>query len=179
VYLIEATGRGVSAWGVVNITNLAVVAKRSPKRLLAWVTDFRTGVPVAGASVALWNRFSDAAHSSNAIVRAKPEKDGALVLAAAPQTYETLVVSRGGDNAAVSLTVENPDNKLKMHFQTDRPFIGPASACSSKQFCAARKAVVGRRLPIHRVPFSARCARRSFDGTTDQDKRAGDTGRPS
>ena len=39
VYLVSVTGGGREAWAVVNVTNLAVVAKRSPKRMLIWVTD--------------------------------------------------------------------------------------------------------------------------------------------
>ena len=54
VYLIAASGGGKDSWAVVNITNLAVVLKRAPRRVLAWVTDYAAGTPlcrVAGAAV--------------------------------------------------------------------------------------------------------------------------------
>lgn len=125
IYLIEAQGRGEQAWGVVNITNLAVVAKRSPKHLLAWVTDFKTGSPVAGARVALWKRTGELVRSGSVAVSGLTGKDGASLLAAPPGSDQVLVISRGSDNAGVPLAVGNPDGKLTMHFQTDRPIYRP------------------------------------------------------
>ncbi|HEX8234411.1 MAG TPA: MG2 domain-containing protein [Abditibacteriaceae bacterium] len=132
IYVIRGEGGGTKDWAVVNITNLAVVVKRSPQRLLAWVTDFRSGVPVAGARVSLWQRSSEAGRESRLMVQATTGRNGASLLTAAGDSAkgdsannQILIASRGSDNAGVPLTVENPDGKLTMHFQTDRPIYRP------------------------------------------------------
>ncbi|RYG75308.1 hypothetical protein EON80_01105, partial [bacterium] len=121
VYLVEAKQGNVSDWGVVNVTNLAVVAKRSPQRLLTWVTDFRTGATVSGAEVELWQRSGTAV--SNA--QAKTAKDGTSIFKVPSGSDQVLVVRRGDDAAGVTISNPEPDGKLKMHFQTDRPVYRP------------------------------------------------------
>jgi uncharacterized protein YfaS (alpha-2-macroglobulin family) len=158
IYLIEAQGRGARAWGVVNITNLAVVAKRSPKRILAWVTDFKSGAPVAGARVTLWNRAGTPALTGAATVSGLTGKDGAGLLAASPGNEQVLVVSRGGDNAGVPLAVEEPDGKLTMHFQADRPIYRPGQKVFFKAILRRTQGRGWKPLQILRVP--CRCATR-------------------
>jgi hypothetical protein len=53
VYVIEARAGGLVKWDVVDVTNLAVVVKRSPRHVLAWVTGFRSHQTVAGATATL------------------------------------------------------------------------------------------------------------------------------
>jgi uncharacterized protein YfaS (alpha-2-macroglobulin family) len=134
IYVIRVEDGGTKSWAVVNITNLAVVVKRSPQRLLAWVTDFRSGVPVAGARVTLWQRSSEPGRQGRLVVQARTGSDGASLLTAAGDSTDNqiLVATRGNDNAGVPLTVENPDGKLTMHFQTDRPVYRPGQQVSFK-----------------------------------------------
>ena len=121
VYLVEASGGGASDWGVVNVTNLAVVAKRSPRHLLGWVTDFRSGKVVAGARVELWNRDGQAVGGA----RGQTGADGATRLDAGGGSDQVLVVSKGDDAAGVTVSNAEPDGKLSAHFQTDRPIYRP------------------------------------------------------
>ena len=121
VYLVEARGGGASDWGVVNVTNLAVVAKRSPQHLLSWVTDFRSGKIVSGARVELWNRDGKAVGGA----RAQTGADGAVRLDTGGGSDQVLVVSKGDDAAGVVVSNAEPDGKLKTHFQTDRPIYRP------------------------------------------------------
>lgn len=49
LYLLESNSSAKGEnWAVIMVTNLAIVSKRSPKRLLTWVTDFQNGKPIAG-----------------------------------------------------------------------------------------------------------------------------------
>jgi hypothetical protein len=143
--------------GVVNITNLAVVVKRSPRRLLAWVTDFATGAPVAGARV----RLFDHENGQPLKVSGTTRTDGTCVLVAGPDVTETVLVEqRGGrartDVAGVPVGVENPDGRLKMHFRRTGPCTGPARRFFGRRFCGGRAAVAT--CPSPAPPRASRCA---------------------
>jgi len=128
VYAVEVEGAGEMARGLVNITNLAVLTKRSKSHLLAWVTDFRSGVPVQGAKVALWNAVNDRVIQSGAT-----GADGSAFLPVSPSNpRQVLVISRGTDYAGLSTASQDPDGRLTMHFQTDRPIYRPGQTASWK-----------------------------------------------
>ncbi|MBC8101332.1 MAG: hypothetical protein H7Z41_01925 [Cytophagales bacterium] len=126
VYLLVASGGGREAWGVVNITNLAVVLKRAPRQVLAWVTDHQTGGPLAGARVRLWD-----GSGQRTVAQGSTRRDGVCVLDAAPNPAQTLVVERTDrgrpDVAGLRLGNENPDGRLVSHLQTDRPVYRPGN----------------------------------------------------
>jgi alpha-2-macroglobulin len=119
VYLLTAAGGAKEAWAVVNITHLAVVLKRSPRKLLAWVTDHKTGVPVRSARVGLY------ALDRRRVAVGATGADGACQLPTSPAAEQTVVVEWNKDMAGIPTAVENPDGILKMHFQTDRPIYRP------------------------------------------------------
>ena len=128
VYALEIEGAGQSAREIVNITNLAVLTKRSKGHLLAWVTDFKSGVPIQGARVALWSKSGSVPVGSGATGRV-----GTVMLDVAPSAVEqVVVVSRGTDYAGLSTASQDPDGKLVMHFQTDRPIYRPGQIASWK-----------------------------------------------
>lgn len=135
VYLVEAKSGAVADWGVVNVTNLAVVTKRSPQRLLTWVTDFRTGATVAGAQVALWQRAGAAVTGA----RGKTASDGTTIFPVKGGRDQVLVVTRGDDAAGVTISNSEPDGKIKMHFQTDRPVYRPGHTVNWKAILRATK----------------------------------------
>ncbi|AIE87613.1 alpha-2-macroglobulin family protein [Fimbriimonas ginsengisoli] len=118
VYLLSVRGAGKEATAVVNVTNLAVVVKRSPKRVLAWVTDFKTGAVQPGAEVALYGRNGEPRG------RGRTGTDGVAIFEAKPGN-DTLVVRRGDDLAGIDCGAEDPDGHLRAHFQTDRPIYRP------------------------------------------------------
>ncbi|PQV63080.1 hypothetical protein B1R32_11657 [Abditibacterium utsteinense] len=135
VYLVEARKGEVSDWGVVNVTNLAVVTKRSPQRLLAWVTNFRSGQTVSGAQVNLWNRSGQVVAGA----AGKTAKDGTTIFPIAGGRDQVLVVTRGDDAAGVTVSNPEPDGKIKMHFQTDRPVYRPGHTVFWKAILRATK----------------------------------------
>jgi len=55
-YLVVAALGDLSAGDTLNVTSLALVAKRDENGVLAWVTDIRSGRPVAGAAVEALSR---------------------------------------------------------------------------------------------------------------------------
>lgn len=120
VYLLDASVAGAKgqSWAVVNITQLAVVSKRSPKQALIWVTDFKSGAPVAGASANLYRR------GVGLVGSAKTNKEGIAQIKLQPGE-DTLVVQQGKDAAGVASVGFNPDGRLVSHVQTDRPVYRP------------------------------------------------------
>jgi len=125
-YLLTASDGDKESWAVVNVTNLAVVVKRSPKRLLAWVTDARTGKPIRSARVTLYQDSGEALRS------AATGADGACIFAVAPHPDQTAVITRGDDVAAVHCGNASPDGQLKAHFQSDRPIYRPGQTVRFK-----------------------------------------------
>lgn len=130
VYLLQvaAAEPGVSQpsdWGVVNVTHLAVVSKRSPKRTLTWVTDALNGKVVPNATVTLFNQ------GGRQVSTAQTNADGVAQMAT-PFGAGTLVIRRGTDYAGVSAAAENPDGRLTAHFQTDRPIYRPGQTVMFK-----------------------------------------------
>ncbi|HEY3413508.1 MAG TPA: MG2 domain-containing protein [Armatimonadota bacterium] len=119
VYLLVLNAGAASAWAVVNVTDLAVVVKRSPRAVAAWVTDVKTGSPVSGADAGLYWR--DGQRLGGASTRA----DGLAQFPAPAATDQVVIIRYHGDLAAVPIGVSDPDGALTMHFQTDRPVYRP------------------------------------------------------
>lgn len=118
LYLLESPSASAGdRWVVINVTNLAVSTKRSPKRLLTWVTDFHTGTPVKDAAVML---------ASNGDIKASgtTDADGINLTEQGPGS-QRVIVRRGEDFAEVQSMGINPDGVLKTHIQTDRPIYRP------------------------------------------------------
>lgn len=125
VYLIRGTAGNVSGWCVVNVTNLAVVVKRSPKRMLVWVTDAVRGGLKPGSRVVVVKKSGDVAAEGTA------GADGALVLPLAPGP-DVVLVSNGPDLAGLMSDATNPDGQLVADFQTDRPIYRAGQTVSFK-----------------------------------------------
>lgn len=134
VYKIEVKGGGGHAWAVVNVTNLAVIVKRSPHHALVWVTDFKSGRVMPDTKVTFYSR------NGSAIDRAVTKSDGAVQVTLRPGD-ETLVVRHGSDMAGVPSGAPDPDGQLRAHFQTDRPIYRPGQTI---QFKASLRRTLGR-----------------------------------
>ncbi|MBX7132822.1 MAG: hypothetical protein K1X67_09125 [Fimbriimonadaceae bacterium] len=124
IYLVSGSGGDKEAWGVVNVTNFAFVAKRSPKRALLWVVDAKTGQPVPGAMASLLDQ------DARALVSGKTGADGVALLAIKPGGRQTAVIKKGSDIAGVPLDIGDPDGQLRSHIQTDRPIYRPGQEVS-------------------------------------------------
>lgn len=118
VYLISVTGGGTEAWAVVNVTHLAVLIKRSPLKMVVWVTDAIVSKVVPQARVNVYTQKGDLVHSYTT----KP--DGSIQIPSRPGS-EVLVVTRGKDYAGLRTGAPDPDGRLLAHFQTDRPIYRP------------------------------------------------------
>lgn len=126
VYLLESRSAAKGErWAVVNITNLAVITKRSPNRLLTWVTDFKSGQTLKDVQVHLANKAGQVKPLG------KTEADG-VFMAAMRSAEDRVIVIRGDDYAEVDATGVDPDNQLKPHIQTDRPIYRPGQTVSYK-----------------------------------------------
>ena len=54
VYLVEATDGKLRAYTIVVVTDIAVITKGGPGRLMSFVVDRRSGDPIAGIPVRVW-----------------------------------------------------------------------------------------------------------------------------
>ena len=140
VYLLMAHGGGKEAWGVVNITNLAIVLKRAPHQVLAWVTDNQSGAPLAGARVRLWDR-----RGARTVAEGVTKTDGVCSFSTAPDPSQTLIVERSDngvpDVAGLAVGNSSGDGALVSHLQTDRPVYRPGGTV---QFRAILRRTLGR-----------------------------------
>lgn len=125
-YLLEASGGGKTKWTVVHVTNMAVVVKRAPRKVLVWVTDHRSGEPVSNAKVTLYDR-----PGVKVFAQGVTGKDGVFTFAAEPNNSQTLIVERTTgkqpDRAGMPLGNFDPDGRLVSHVQTDRPVYRPGA----------------------------------------------------
>jgi uncharacterized protein YfaS (alpha-2-macroglobulin family) len=118
VYLLTVAGGGKRAWSVINVTNLGVIAKRSPTKMLVWVTNALKGNVVAGAKLAVYDE------GGRKVASGSTGKDGVSIIPIKPGK-SNVVVSYGADRAFVMATREEVDGTLRAHFQTDRPIYRP------------------------------------------------------
>jgi uncharacterized protein YfaS (alpha-2-macroglobulin family) len=125
VYLLNVAAQGQEAWGVVNVTNLEVVAKRSPYRSLVWVTRFKTGAVIKDAKVSFYDNTGACRYS------AKTGEDGAALIAM-PHGLNTVVVQTKDEIAGLQASANNPNGRLRCLFQTDRPIYRPGQTISYK-----------------------------------------------
>jgi uncharacterized protein YfaS (alpha-2-macroglobulin family) len=125
VYLLRSSDGDKPAWAVVNVTDLAVVVKRSPEHALVWVTDFKSGRVIPNASVSYYR-------SNGQRVKTVETKSDGATLFSLPPSEGTILVSRRKDVAGIPSSQGDPDGRLVAHFQTDRPIYRPGQSVSFK-----------------------------------------------
>ncbi len=54
VYLVEATNGTLRAYTIIVVTEIAVITKAAPGRLMTFVVNRRSGDPIAGIMVRVW-----------------------------------------------------------------------------------------------------------------------------
>ena len=118
VYLLEFKAGDETASEVVNVTNLAIVNKRSQYSDLAWVTDHKNGNCIDRAELLFFSRHG------TLLEKDSTAEDGARLVRTQKQP-EILVVRRGRDFAAVPIPILNNDGQLNTFWQTDRPIYRP------------------------------------------------------
>ncbi len=124
LYLIEAAHDTLRAYTIVNVTNLTIVSKTAPGRLISFVTDRETRKPLADCPLAIWSDKQE-------VGRLRTDANGLVDFKLSDINPEsTLVLVRRGDDFAIdSLTGWNmssdPDHYTVGYVYTDRPVYRP------------------------------------------------------
>ena len=131
VYLVEATEGTLRAYTIVVVTEIAVITKAAPGRLLSYVVDRHTGDPIAGAMTRLWIDQKEIASKQTdqqglmdtAVTQDKPENVAVLV------TYndQFAVNTPGAWNLGSA-----SDRNLRGYTYTDRPVYRPGDTVHFK-----------------------------------------------
>ncbi len=150
LYLVEATNGPLFAYTIVSVTEMAIITKSSPGRLLARVVDRNSGAPMAQAPVIVFasdkeKRYVDAKTDAGGFIEAKvtdERPESALVLARVKDDFAA--VSMYGGNLG-----SGGDDNLMAYIYTDRPIYRPGHKVHYR-------AVVRHRGPAgYKIPSSA------------------------
>jgi uncharacterized protein YfaS (alpha-2-macroglobulin family) len=123
VYLVEATNGTLRAYTIVVVTELAVITKTAPGRLVAFVVDRTSGNPIGSATTRVWIDQQEIANKSAdqqgmvdvAITQAKPENVAVLA------SYQGDVTV----NAPGAWNMGSESRSLRGYTYTDRPVYRP------------------------------------------------------
>jgi len=123
LYLVEAVHQQLRAYTIVSVSNLGIITKAAPGRVLAFVTHRKTGAPAAGAEVRVLTKAAAATLTTDA--------DGlAETTLEEPRPDEALVLARTGDEFAVASIYSwylwnDPARQLTGAVYTERPVYRP------------------------------------------------------
>ncbi|MGD9518438.1 MAG: alpha-2-macroglobulin [Armatimonadota bacterium] len=118
VYVIQASAKGVETRTWLAITRWAMLVKRSPDKVLAWLVEVETGKPVEGASVALCDL-------KERIAVEKTARDGLVRFPAPPLDVPCLLATHGGDPAFAVSNGPGREQPYQIYLFTDRPIYRP------------------------------------------------------
>jgi len=149
VYLVEATNGSLRAYTIVVITEIAIITKTAPGRLMSFVVDRRSGDPISGAQLRVWIDQQE--------VAAKPTDQQGLVdtvLKTTNRDANLAVLATHADQFAVNTPGawnlgDNPDQSLRGYTYTDRPVYRPGDTAHFKTIVRAQ-AVSGYQIPVTR-----------------------------
>ena len=124
VYLVEATNGKLRAYTIIVVTEIAIITKAAPGRLMSFVVDRRSGDPVPGALVRVWIDQQEVATKA-------ADQQGLLDTSlneAKPENVAVLATS--GDQFAINTPGAwnlgtGPDRNLRGYTYTDRPVYRP------------------------------------------------------
>ena len=130
VYLVEATNGTLRAYTIVVVTDIAIVTKAAPGRLLCYVVDRTTGDPIDGAATRVWigqQEITNKPTDQNGILdltitQAKPENVAVLA------TYQDQVAV----NAPGAWNMGSESRNLRGYTYTDRPVYRPGDTVHFK-----------------------------------------------
>jgi len=148
VYLVEATNGQLRAYTVIVVTEIAIITKGAPGRLMSFVVDRRSGDPIAGAMVRVWIDQQEVAAKS-------ADQQGLLDTAldeAKPENVAVLATS--GDQFAINTPGAwnlgaGPDRNLKGYTYTDRPVYRPGDIVHFKTIVRS-ESTTGYEIPKQR-----------------------------
>ena len=150
LYAVEATDGQLQAYTIVSITDLAVVTKGAPGRLLAWVLDRRTGAPVEGCEVTIRTGQPQPLRLRSGAGGLVETRFGANPN---PPDDTVVMARRGADFAAVSVGRWNlgasSQHDYTGYVYTDRPVYRPGHTVHFRGILRAQEES-GYRLPAER-----------------------------
>jgi uncharacterized protein YfaS (alpha-2-macroglobulin family) len=142
VYLVEAVNKQLRAYTIVIVSDLAIIAKQAPGRMVAMVVNRTSGQPAPGAEVTLWS-------NTNTHVSTKEWKADAQGLVDTPVAANNnsdlrLMARTGGEFAVVSLSSYSigarMDRDWNGYIYTDRPVYRPGHTVDFKAIVRAQAA---------------------------------------
>ena len=124
LYLVEAANADLRAYTVVIVTDLAVITKTGPGRIISFVTDRASRAPVANCPLLVWSGKKE-------IARVQTDASGlADIKVTDADPDSTLVLARRGDDFAIDSfgnwnMSSDPDHYTTGYIYTDRPVYRP------------------------------------------------------
>ena len=148
VYLVEATNGTLRAYTIIVITEIAVITKAAPGRLMSFVVNRRSGDPIAGSMVRVWVDQKEVAAKTTDqqglldtdLTEAKPEN----VAVVATSADQFAINTPGAWNLG-----NDPDSSLRGYTYTDRPVYRPGDTVHFKSIIRAQT-VSGYIIPQNR-----------------------------
>jgi uncharacterized protein YfaS (alpha-2-macroglobulin family) len=136
VYLVEATDGKLRAYTVVVVTEIAVITKAAPGRLLSFVVDRRSGDPLPDTMVRVWADQKEVAAKNadsqglldTSLNEAKPENVAVLATHGGQFAINTPGAWNLGNGA---------DRNLRGYTYTDRPVYRPGDTVHFKSIVRA------------------------------------------
>jgi len=157
VYLVEATNGKLRAYTIVMINEIAVVTKTASGRVLVFVTDRKTGAPIADAQVQFWTRNLPA-------TTARTDADGLAETTISEQKPEAaIVIAQVKDDFAVNTPGSywmrsDSDAALTGYVYTDRPVYRPGDTVHYKIILRSRQHGVYQLPPAKQLTVEVRDA---------------------
>ncbi|MGH9661694.1 MAG: MG2 domain-containing protein, partial [Bryobacteraceae bacterium] len=147
LYLVEAASAELRAFTIVAVSELSLVTKTAPGRVVAFAVNNRTSEPVADCPVIVLAGRTEAG-------RARTGADGVaeIRVPGGKGDSQTLVLARRGDDFASSgvydwYLASDPDRMLVGYIHTDRPTYRPGHTLHWKAI-VRRQSGLGYELPL-------------------------------
>ncbi len=137
VYLVEATNGMLRAYTVIVVTEIAVITKAAPGRLMSFVVNRRSGDPIAGTTVRVWVDQKEVAAKTT-------DQQGLLDTTLTIEKPENVaVVATSADQFAINTPGawnlgNDPDSSLRGYTYTDRPVYRPGDTVQFKSIIRAQ-----------------------------------------
>jgi uncharacterized protein YfaS (alpha-2-macroglobulin family) len=148
VYLVEATNGKLRAYTVIVVTEIAIITKAAPGRLMSLVVDRRSGDPIPGAMLRVWIDQQEVAANAT-------DQNGLLDTSldqAKPENVAVLATS--GDQFAINTPSAwnlgtGSDRNLKGFTYSDRPVYRPGDIVHFRTIVRA-ESTTGYEIPKQR-----------------------------
>jgi len=134
VYLVEAVNQQLRAYTIVIVSDLAMITKQAPGRMVALVVNRKTGAPAPNAEVTLWSNTNTHVDSKTWTANAEGMVDRPV--AANTNSDLRLMAKAGGEFAVTSLSSwavgARQDRDWSGYIYTDRPVYRPGHTVDFK-----------------------------------------------